>query len=87
MDPRQPRHAGNILYELALTYQPAHPDLVLRRKAQALKFAGQITSEHQREEMRASILFSVVGLVILGAVIRYVLQKRRKSKGSKPLGD
>jgi len=69
------------LYDLALKYQPAHPDLVLRRKAQALQFAGQLISEQQRTEQKIT---GIAGLAIVGLVILYVATKRRKSAASNP---
>jgi tetratricopeptide (TPR) repeat protein len=78
-------HAA-ALYDLALTYRPAHPDLLLRRKAQALKFVGQIVSQQQRDERRLTLASGVVGLLILGAVIHRVVRKRRKAGVSPPSG-
>jgi tetratricopeptide (TPR) repeat protein len=75
-------HAA-ALYDLALTYQPAHPDLLQRRKAQALRYAGQIVSQQQREQQRS---YGVAGLLILGVVIYYVVKKRRTSARSTPQG-
>jgi len=71
-------HAA-ALYELALTYQPAHPELLLRRKAQALQYAGQIVSQQQLEQKRIHVAFGVAGLLIVGAIILYIVQKRRRS--------
>jgi hypothetical protein len=72
------------LYDLALTYQPSHPDLIQRRKVQALKFAGQIVSAHERGEKRAKVGLGVAVVMILGVVILYLVQKRRKPGVSIP---
>lgn len=66
------------LYDLALTYQPAHADLIVRRRAQALTFTGQIVSQAQATNRQATLLGGVAGFLMVGALVLFIIKNLKK---------
>jgi hypothetical protein len=68
------------LYDLALRYQPARADVIARRRAQAVKFTGQIVSQSALHEKRVNAAMGLAGVMMLGAVTLYIIKKLRNPK-------